>query len=156
MSRKREPADDDFDVADRLHSAAIHILRRLRVRDRDSDLSGPRLSALSVVVFGGPLTITELADAEQVRPPTISRMVGELEKQGLVRRHRDTSDRRVQRVEATDAGRRLLQQGRERRVRALAERLASLPAEERRRIRGAVPALEHLALPADYPGPEPD
>src|SRR5437667_3390038 len=90
-------------LADRLHSAAIHLLRRLRREDDASGLSAPRLSALSVVVFGGPLPIGALAAAEQVRVPTMSRVVASLESDGLVRRVLDDADRRVVRVEATAA-----------------------------------------------------
>jgi hypothetical protein len=71
----RKTRDDAEAIADRLHSAAIHLLRRLRREDATSGLSAPRLSALSVIVFGGPLTLGELANAEQVRPPTMTRLV---------------------------------------------------------------------------------
>src|SRR3989442_15294067 len=73
-------------IADRLHSAAIHVLRRLRVEDKAIGLSGPRASALSVIVFRGPIAMGALAEAEQVRPPTITRLVASLERVGLVRR----------------------------------------------------------------------
>src|SRR5215218_8569721 len=73
-----------FDVADRLHSAAIHLLRRLRVQDAATGVSGPRLSALSVLVFGGPRTVSALAAAEQVRVPTMTRLVQGLKREGLV------------------------------------------------------------------------
>ena len=66
----RKTRDEAEVIADRLHSAAIHLLRRLRREDATTGLSAPRLSALSVIVFGGPLTLGELANAEQVRPPT--------------------------------------------------------------------------------------
>ena len=132
-------------VADRLHSAAIHLLRRLRREDDASGVSAPRLSALSVVVFGGPLTIGELAAAEQVRVPTMSRLVATLDADGLVCRVLDPSDRRVVRVEATAAGRTLLHAGRRRRVAALAADVARLTAAERRAIRDAIPLLEKLA-----------
>ena len=91
-------------LAERLHSAAIHLLRRLRAEDDASGLTAPRLSALSVLVFGGPRTVGELARAEQVRAPTISRLVAGLERDGLVRRERDPDDARVQRIRATRAG----------------------------------------------------
>jgi hypothetical protein len=82
---ERESAQDDAErTADRLHSAAIHLLRRLRREDAKSGLSAPRLSALSVLVFGGPLTLGELANAEQVRPPTMTRLVTALEADGRV------------------------------------------------------------------------
>ena len=98
-------------IADRLHSAAIHVLRRLRVEDKAIGLSGPRASALSVIVFRGPIAMGALAEAEQVRPPTITRLVASLERVGLVRRVNDRRDGRVQLVEAMAAGKRLLQKG---------------------------------------------
>src|SRR5688500_19103138 len=101
-------------VADRVHSAAIHLLRRLRREDDASGLSAPRLSALSVVVFGGPLTLGALATAEQVRPPTMTRLVAALERDRLVRRRGDAADARRSLVEATPAGRRIMMAGRAR------------------------------------------
>lgn len=133
------------DVADRLHSAAIHLLRRLRREDDASGVSAPRLSALSVVVFGGPVTIGDLAAAEQVRVPTMSRLVVTLEEAGLVQRVPDATDRRVVRVEATEAGRTLLHAGRRRRVAALAADVGRLSATQRRALLAAIPLLERLA-----------
>lgn len=138
-------------VADRLHSAAIHLLRRLRAEDSASGLSAPRLSALSVIVFAGPLTLGELADAEQVRPPTISRLVKELEVQGLVERLPDPEDGRVQRVRATDQGRDLLHEGRARRVAALTRDLEALPESDLATLARAATLLERLSLPAEHP-----
>ena len=132
-------------VADRLHSAAIHLLRRLRREDDASGLSAPRLSALSVVVFGRPLTIGELAAAEQVRVPTMSRLVAALESDGLLRRLPDPSDKRIVRVEATSAGRTILFAGRRRRVAALSADIGRLTAAERRELMNAIPLLERLA-----------
>jgi DNA-binding MarR family transcriptional regulator len=132
-------------IADRLHSAAIHLLRRLRTEDDASGLSAPRLSALSVVVFGGPLTLGELARREQVRPPTITRVARDLEALGLVRLEADPADARVKRVVATARGTRLLQAGRKRRVTALAAAVAALPAAARRELAAALPVLEQVA-----------
>src|ERR1051325_6842439 len=89
------------ELADRLHSAALHLLRRLRREDDASGLPAPQLSALSVIVFGGPLTLGDLARAEQVRPPTITKIVAALEARGLVRRDVDVQDKRVSRVRAS-------------------------------------------------------
>lgn len=113
-------------VADRLHSAAIHLLRRLRREDDRTGLSAPRLSALSVVVFVGPLTLGALAAAEQVRPPTMTRLVSALEGLGLVAREPDATDGRLIRVRATAKGRAVLARGRARRIEALARELRSL------------------------------
>src|SRR5438132_2341821 len=119
-------------VADRLHSAAIHLLRRLRVEDKAIGLTGPRASALSVIVFRGPIAMGALAEAEQVRRPTITRLVDGLERRGLVRRVNDPADGRVQLVEATAAGTRLLQKGRARRVERLMRGVMQLTKEEQR------------------------
>src|SRR3954464_13350663 len=107
------------DLADRLHSAAIPLLRRLRREDDASGLPAPQLSALSVIVFGGPITLGALADAEQVRTPTITKLVAAREEAGLVERETDADDRRIVRVKATPRGARLLHEGRKRRVAAL-------------------------------------
>src|ERR1700756_474909 len=90
---------DTFLIADRLHSAAIHLLRRLRVRDRESGVGPAQLSALSVLVLGGgPRSLGELAEAEQVRPPTMSRIVAGLERGGLVKREGTEDGRRIRLV----------------------------------------------------------
>jgi len=147
VKRQEESPSVELEVADRLHSAAIHLLRRLRVEDERSGLTSPQLSALSVIVFGGPITVGDLARAEQVRPPTISRLVQGLEGEGLVARERDPDDARVQRITATPEGRRLLQEGRVRRVERLAKQIAELPARRRQALFGAVEVLELLTRP---------
>ena len=146
--RERQPLDragSPADVADRLHSAAIHLLRRLRAEDAAAGLTGPQLSALSVIVFRGPISLGALATAEQVRPPTISRLIRELERQKLVERVGDDTDARVYRVRATEAGKRLLAEGRARRVAALTKEIAALPASQRRQLRDAAELLEGLS-----------
>jgi DNA-binding MarR family transcriptional regulator len=126
----RVPDKRPVEVAERFHSAAIHLLRSLRRQDDSTGITAPRLSALSVVVFAGPLTLGELAAAEQVRPPTMSRLVSSLEAEGLVVRVGDTQDRRVVRVSATPAGVRMLEAGKERRIASLAKRLHRLEPQE--------------------------
>jgi DNA-binding MarR family transcriptional regulator len=137
------------EVADRLHSAAIHLLRRLRTEDTASGLTAPRLSALSVIVFGGPLTLGALAAAEQVRPPTMTRLVAALERDGLVTREQDPTDRRQVLLQAAPAGRRLLEEGRARRTASLARRLASLPPTDLAGLARAAHLLEQLARPPE-------
>lgn len=149
--RSRDETERSRETADRLHSAAIHLLRRLRRTDAETGLTASRLSALSVLVHAGPLSMGELADAEQVRPPTVSRLVGDLERAGLVLRLADPDDGRVQRVRATPEGRRLLERGRRRRVGALARRLSALSEEERDLLARAAELLEGLALPDEHP-----
>ena len=137
-------SDELRDVANRLHSASIRLLRTLRREDKGSGLSGSRLSALSVIAFGGPLSLAALAEAEQVRPPTMSRVVEALVAAGLVTREIDPADRRSIRLEATAKGRRLMEAGRERRVRALVERVRRLADSERRALARGVEMLERV------------
>ena len=114
MSRAKEPSR--LEVADRLHSAAIHLLRHARKQDVLAKVGPARLSALSVLVFGGPMALGQLAAAEQVKAPTMSRIVAGMKRSGLARIEADAKDARRIRVTATAKGERLLQQARERRV----------------------------------------
>jgi DNA-binding MarR family transcriptional regulator len=131
-------------IASELHSAAIHLLRKLRREDDSSGLNAPRLSALSVVVFGGPLTLGALAQAEQVRAPTMTRIVHALVEQGLVVRSASDVDGRTTILTATASGRAVLMAGRERRVRALAGQIADLSAEERQVLESATTILRRV------------
>jgi DNA-binding MarR family transcriptional regulator len=141
-SRQREPRAEA--LADQLHSSAIHLLRQLRREDDASGLSAPRLSALSVVVFGGPLTLGQLAAAEQVKPPTMTRIVTGLEEDGLVQRIGDVRDRRLTRIRATDKGQRILAAGRARRVEKLATAVKRLDASELAELARGVQLLEAI------------
>ncbi|HEX9932239.1 MAG TPA: MarR family transcriptional regulator [Allosphingosinicella sp.] len=132
------------ETATRLHSAAIRLLRMARREDQASGLSGPRLSALSVVVFAGPLSLAALAAEEQVRAPTMTRTVDALVAAGLVTRETDARDRRMVTIAATGEGRRLLDEGRRRRVRAITARLAALAESERRALERGVELIERL------------
>lgn len=129
-------------TADRLHSAAIHLLRRVRISDVETGLSPSRLSVLSVLVFGGPRTPSELAAAEQVRLPTISGLLRGLEDDALVRREPHPSDRRAVRISATARGRRLLERGRRRRIDNLVELLEPLSADDLATLAEAAAILE--------------
>ncbi|MGA2849396.1 MAG: MarR family transcriptional regulator [Terracidiphilus sp.] len=131
-------------VADEIHSAAIHLLRKLRREDSQSGLNSPRLSALSVVVFAGPVTLGDLAAAEQVRPPTMTRIVDALAELGLVTKSRNAKDGRSTHITATPAGKSLLMRGRDRRVRALATQIAELKAEQRATLQDAVKILKQV------------
>ncbi|MBA3690667.1 MAG: MarR family transcriptional regulator [Actinobacteria bacterium] len=147
------PPQEVLEVADRLHSAAIHLLRRARARDGELGLSGPRLSALSVVVFAGPLTVSELAAAEQVRPPTMTRMVDALQRAALVSREPNPRDGRSVLVRATATGVLVLSRGRSRRVEDLAAHLRELHADELDTLAAAAALMERIAaLHAGGPG----
>jgi DNA-binding MarR family transcriptional regulator len=131
-------------LADRLHSAAIHLLRRVATVDAGSGLSPARLSALSVIVYGGPLTMSALARAERVSAATISSTVSGLEAADLVQRRREGGDARTVLVEATSKGRDVLTEGRRRRVAVLATALDTLTPADRTALASGLDALEKL------------
>jgi DNA-binding MarR family transcriptional regulator len=131
-------------IAEQMHSAAIHLLRKLRREDAESGLNAPRLSALSVIVFVGPVTLGDLAGAEQVRPPTMTRIVDALVELGLATRSRNADDGRSTLIAATTAGKKLLMEGRERRVRALAIQIAALGLREREVLQDSAEILKRV------------
>jgi DNA-binding MarR family transcriptional regulator len=147
MPRRASPfksSEPLADLADRLHSVAIHLLRRVRREDERSGLGPARLSALSVIVFAGPLRISALAQAEQVRLPTMTPIVAALERDGLIARQADPSDARAILVRATPKGAKLMAEGRRRRINAVAEALKQTSARERATVADAVETLERL------------
>src|SRR5713226_7132018 len=118
------------EVARNLHSNAIHLLRRVRTEDSAMGIGPAQASALSVVVFGGPLTLNELAEAEQVRPPTMSRVVEALVREGLVRREANRNERRSVTISPTEKGTKIMYEGRNRREKRLIKLLSQLDADE--------------------------
>lgn len=132
-------------IADALHSAAIHLLRGVRKEDERSGIGPARLSALSVLVFAGPMRLTKLALIEQVKPPTMTKVVAGLEAAGLVRRHDDRQDARAVSLEATSRGTKLLQAGRRRRVDRIAAALDTLTVDELDVLARAAAIVERVA-----------
>ena len=131
-------------LADELHSAAIHLLRLVRTEDRATGVGPAQLSALSVLVFGGSMSLRRLAAIEQVQPPTMVRIVQGLVERQLAASRADPSDARKIRISATRRGRALMLRARKRRVQALADRLATRPGAELRQLRRAVGILQSL------------
>ena len=132
------------ETATALNSGAVHLLRAVRRVDRETGLPPAQLSALSVLVFGGPRSLGALAAAEDVAGPTMTRIVDGLAARGLAERQ-PAGDQRAVRVVATPAGHALMAGGRRRRVEVLTEALAALPAADRRRLGAAAPLLDRLA-----------
>ena len=131
------------ETADRVHSAAIHLLRRVREADAQAmGISPARASALSVLVFGGPRSLTELAAAEQVTTATMSKLVTAMQVEGLVRRYPDVNDARSIRIEATPKARRILERGRSRRLDLLERLLTEATGAEIEAVRTAAEVLE--------------
>lgn len=133
------------ETARHLNSAAIHLLRGMRAADRASGLTPARLSALSVLVFGGPSTLGQLARTEDVSGPTMTRIVDGLVGLGLVTREEHPESARQVLISATPAGLELMHAAAQRRVDVIVGALSSLPADERRAIVAAAPSLRELS-----------
>ena len=130
-----------------MHSAAIHLLRRVRDVDASAmGISAARASALSVLVFGGARSLTELAAAEHVTSATMSKLVTAMEAEGLVRRYPDVNDARALRIEATARGRQMLERGRERRLDRLEQLLEGITEREARIVREAAEIVDRISL----------
>jgi len=134
------------DLADRLHSTAIHLLRQVRVEDRASGIGPAQLSALSILVFGGSKSLKQLAAIEQVKPPTMVRIVQGLVEQRLAATRADKEDGRKLQISATARGRALMQRARLRRVESLARTLGEKSVAERAEIAGAIAILRDLRI----------
>ena len=137
---------DEFD--DDVNRLRIALGRISRLVDRQvsgDGLTRTQLSTLGTVARERTLGVRELAEVEGLNPTMCSRVVGKLESAGYVRRAQGEDDRREVRVEITAAGSRFHTKLRAQRSRLLAERLAELPAKQRRELLTAVPALEALA-----------
>jgi DNA-binding MarR family transcriptional regulator len=133
------------DAARDLNSAAVHLLRGMRAADRAAGLTPARLSALSVLVFGGPCTLGQLARTEDVAAPTMSRIVAGLVGLGLAVREEHPESARQVLVSATDAGLDLMHRAAQLRIDVIVAALRSMPAEERRAVVAAAPALRDLS-----------
>jgi len=144
MAKARQDPDSTLGLADRLHSVAIRLLRRARREDAAMGLPPAQASVLSVLVFGGARTLSALADVEQVKAPTMTRIVDALERAGLAQRQPDADDRRKLSIAASASGVRLMQKGRSRRVNALAQLLADLDRDERAVLEEAIALLARL------------
>lgn len=142
MSTRATPQQQ---VADELHSAAIHFLRRVARQDEASGLGPARLSALSVIVYAGPISLGELAATERVRPPTMSGIVAGLEADGHVRRTASKSDGRVTEISATAKGTRALERARAHRLALIRTGVARLSRSDLAALARAAELMEEIA-----------
>ena len=139
----RSTTADTRELAANVRLTIGRVARRLR-QETGGDLTPTGLSILATLDRLGALTMRDLAAAERVQPPTITRAVGRLEEIGLVARTTDGADRRISRVTLSEEGRRQLTQSRTRKDVYLAARLAALREEEIVVLRRALPVLERL------------
>jgi len=142
--KRRRPPTPTEQAAYAIHSAAIHLLRSLRRQDVRSGVGPAGLSVLSVLVFGGPKTMAELAEIEQVKKPTMTRIIKSLEYWGLVERKSGT-DRRKLEVHVTPHGERILIRARSNRMVVLEERMERLSASEIATLVRAAQLLERIS-----------
>lgn len=136
--------DTQTDAA-RLAIAVGRINRR--IRPSADGLSQGLLSALSTIVRRGPLRPGDIARFESSAPPTVTRMVAELERLGLVRREPDATDRRSLFVHGTAEGEQAVLRAREERARLIATLMQSLDADQRAAVDAALNALERMVEP---------
>lgn len=132
----------DRKVVERFHHAAIRLLRALRAVDEAGGFSGPRASALSVLVVRGPQSLARLAAAEGVKPPTMSRLVKAMEAEGLVEAESSPHDQRQITIRASARGKRRLLEARERRLAAIARMMQGASASEAAALRAVTDMLE--------------
>lgn len=154
MASRKDSADRA--TARAVNSGAIHLLRGVRRVDRLSGVTPARLSALSVLVFGGPRTLGRLAADEDVAGPTMTRIVDGLVALGLARREANPASARSVVVSATPAGEELMGQAADRRIEMLVNALADLDDDDRELLGRAAPLLDRLAqalwrLPVEAP-----
>lgn len=149
MPRK---SGDEMATIERFHHLSIVMHRGLRLVDEAAGFAGPRASALSVLVFRGAQSLGDLARAEGVKPPTMSRLVKAMQAEGLVESVTAAHDLRQVRIAATARGRQILLKGRRRRLEALAKLLADVTPREKAALATVVELLAR-ALP-EKRGPE--
>ena len=140
------------DLASRLRLAVTRTARRLR-QEAGGDLSPSLSAALATVERHGPMTPSELAARERVQRPTATRILARLGEEGLVARTPDPGDGRSCLVAATPQGQELVAALRTRKDAYLADRLAALPAEDRRALERAAAILEELLETGDEARP---
>jgi DNA-binding MarR family transcriptional regulator len=146
------PPASPTELAARLASLGTVLRRQIARADAGDGLSRARLSALSLLVLGGPRTLGELATAEGVRPPTMTRLVTAMEADGLLERHPNPADGRSIIVAATAAGEAQLDLGRARQLAPLAGSIEALDDDGRRALGEAAELIARLLRGASWTG----
>ena len=144
MTKQREI--DAHTLANRLQSALILLVRAMREKDRSSELTSAQRSVLSRLINHGPHTLGDLANAEKVRPPSMTRTIQQLERAGYIIR-KPTQDKRVSKVDYTSKAWSTLEKTKTRRASHLAQSIQNLTAKEQQSVLAAIPILEKLAHP---------
>jgi DNA-binding MarR family transcriptional regulator len=133
------------ELSSTLRVAVMRLARRLRAERTDTSLSISQIAALGSIARLGPLTPGELAEAEKVQPPSMTRTVASLEERGLVVRTPHPTDRRQVMLSVTQEAETMLTADRRQRDAWLSHRLAELAPADREKLRAAAEVLERLA-----------
>jgi|GEM_PF-400784 len=152
---RRRRSVDTTELAARLAGLSTVLQRHLSRADAGEGLTRARLSALALLVLGGPRTLGELATAEYVRPPTMTRLVHAMEADGLVVREPNPDDGRSVVIRATANGVRQLEQGRARQIAPLAETISGLDRAECLQLEDAADVLGRVLREASPESAEP-
>jgi DNA-binding MarR family transcriptional regulator len=134
---------DPADLAARFRQSLMPLVRKLRTNVEEGMTPG-QMSTLATVAREGPISLGDLATAERVTPPMITKMANALEEKGLLERQPCADDKRVVRVSLTAEGRRLLDRSAARRNTWLGERFSALSEKERAALAEAVTVFERL------------
>jgi DNA-binding MarR family transcriptional regulator len=135
----------DADGVTRLRGVIGRLARQLNASSTAEGLTPSQASVLGLVVFRGPLSLSELADLEGLNPTMLSRVVGRLQELELIRRIPDPADLRSASVTSTGAGQEVDRRVKAQRASVVSECVDQLPADEQEALSAALPALEALA-----------
>jgi DNA-binding MarR family transcriptional regulator len=135
----------DADGVTRLRGVIGRLARQLNASSTAEGLTPSQASVLGLVVFRGPLTLSELADLEGLNPTMLSRVVGRLQELELIRRIPDPADLRSASVTSTEPGQEIDRRVKAQRAYVVSQCVDQLPAEEQGALSAALPALEALA-----------
>jgi DNA-binding MarR family transcriptional regulator len=133
------------ELAALLRPSLLRLTRLIRSQRVDISVTLTQIAAMGTLVKHGPMSAGELAAFEKVQPPSMTKVLANLEERGLVRRDAHPTDKRQAIISVTDAGRELLDRERRSRDAWLAQRLAELSPEERTLLRDVVTVLDKLA-----------
>lgn len=134
----------DDEALTRLRHAISRLARQLGRDSAGEGLTPTQALTLGAIAGRGPLSLTELVRTEGLHPAQLSRVVGALEREGLITRTPDPQDLRSVVAAVTEAGRQVATRIRERRAAILAEAVATLTPNEERTVAAAIPVLESL------------
>lgn len=128
-----------------LRPPLLRLTRLIRNQRVDMSVTLTQISAMATLAKRGPMSAGELASCEKVQPPSMTKVLANLEERGLVLREQHPSDKRQAIISVTEAGRDLLESERKSRDAWLSKRLAQLSPDDRAKLHDVIPILDKLA-----------